>query len=85
MIIASLLVKIKEVFMNTSADNLTVLSTPVAEKGVAFNQSVDSLTETMSELFLLAKMTGRKGLPQRVVLSIVDVLLNASRLAEVQK
>lgn len=68
--------------------DLKVLSFPASERPkrvVAFERSMDSLTETMSELFLVEKMTGRKGLPQRVYLAFSDALHCAMKLAEVQK
>lgn len=54
------------------------------KREIALEQSMDSLTETMRELFLVEKETGRKGLPQRVFLSFSDALQCAMKLAEEQ-
>ena len=74
--------------MKQNTGSLTVISFPQAEKTkkeVNFDRSMDSLVEIMGELFLVEKMTGRTGLPQRVYLAFSDALQCAMKLAEVQR
>lgn len=73
--------------MNLAAGNLTVIPFPAREKTkkeLAFERSMSSLTEAMGELFLVEKMTGRYGLPQRVYLAFSEALQSAMRLAEAE-
>lgn len=74
--------------MKSTTGNLAVMSFPKMEKTkkeVNFDRSMDYLVETMSELFLVEKMTGRTGLPQRVYLAFSEVLQCAMKLAEEQR
>lgn len=48
---------------------------------IALNKSVVELTDAMRELAQVEKMTGRAGLPQRVCLAFVGVLVEAMHLA----
>lgn len=73
--------------MKSDTGNLTVFPVPVKEKTkkeIAFEQSMGYLAETMGELFLVEKMTGRAGLPQRVYLAFSETIQSAIRLAEAQ-
>lgn len=74
--------------MKRDTGNLVVILPSAKEKTkreIAFERSMDSLTETMGELFLVEKMTGRKGLPQRVYLAFSEALQSAMKLAEAQR
>lgn len=51
------------------------------KREAAFERGMQELTEAMDELFLVEKMTGRTGLPQRVCLAFSDVLMTAMRLS----
>lgn len=48
---------------------------------VALDRSVGDLVDTMRELVLVEKLTGRAGLPQRVYLAFSGVLMYAIRFA----
>lgn len=74
--------------MKSATGNLAVIPFQRKEKTkkeVNFDRSMDYLVETMGELFLVEKMTGRTGLPQRVYLAFSEALQCAMKLAEVQR
>ena len=59
-----------------------VIQLPMGERTKrerALNRSVDDLVDTMRELVLVEKLTGRSGLPQRVCLTFSDALMCAMR------
>lgn len=53
----------------------------LAKRERALDRSMDDLVDTMRELVLVEKLTGRAGLPQRVCLAFSDALMCAMRLA----
>lgn len=66
------------------ATGLNVINLQVGERTkqeIAFDRSMDDLVDTMRELMLVEKMTGRAGLPQRVCLAFSDALMCAMRFA----
>lgn len=52
------------------------------KREAAFDRGMRDLMEAMDELFLVEKMTGRTGLPQRVCLAFSDALMSAMRLSD---
>lgn len=66
------------------ATGLNVINLQVGERTkqeIAFDRSMDDLVDTMRELVLVEKMTGRAGLPQRVCWAFSDALMCAMRFA----
>lgn len=73
--------------MKSATGNCAIIPIPVKEKSekeIAFAQSMDYLAETMGELFLVEKMTGRTGLPQRVYLAFSEAIQSAMRVANAE-
>ena len=52
-----------------------------ANRERALDRSMGDLVDTMRELVLVEKLTGRAGLPQRVCLAFSDALMCAMRFA----
>ena len=51
------------------------------KREIALDRSMGDLVDTMRELMLVEKLTGRAGLPQRVCLAFSDALMCAMRFA----
>lgn len=61
-----------------------VIQLPMGEytkRECALDRSMGDLVDTMRELVLVEKMTGRAGLPQRVCWAFSDALMCAMRFA----
>lgn len=52
------------------------------KREAAFDRDMHDLMEVMDELFLVEKMTGRTGFPQRVCWLFSNALMSAMRLSE---
>ncbi len=71
--------------MKATAREIKVISFPASEKTekeIDLDREVDYLVSVMRELILVEKLTGRKGLPSRVLVSVHGILSAALRLAE---
>ncbi len=66
------------------APGRNVIQLPIGEyakRERALDRSMGDLVDTMRELVLVEKMTGRAGLPQRVCWAFSDALMCAMRFA----
>lgn len=52
---------------------------------IRLEKSVSDLVDMMRELEALGRMTGREGLPERVYLTVCNVLADATRFATAQE
>ncbi|NCE66330.1 hypothetical protein D1159_17575 [Pseudoflavonifractor sp. 524-17] len=69
---------------SSETPGLNVIQPQVSERTkweIALGQSMGDLADTMRELVLVEKLTGRAGLPQRVCLAFSDALMCAMRFS----